>query len=192
MKKIYYSILLVGLTACGTPGFFLTTEVPELESETITGEVHQMSTGYGTHSTYTIDNFKRPLLIPVERLESSGFVNLNKFLADCNAGKFGRAKKNLLSQNLSDPELKVYMDALLLHMRNKHTESLQLISTAKTSSLALEFELLKIDNELELKKNQKLYKSIFARKYQDIMDRFELDEEHKALIHARIKQLRYS
>ena len=192
MKKNYYFIFLLGLASCGTPGYFLTAEVPQMESETITGEVHQISTGYSTHSTYTIDNFKRPLLIPVDHIEAIGFKDLHKFVADCNAGKLRRAKKNLRSQDLRDGETKVYLDALLLHLRNKHFESLQLLGSLKSSSLTPEIELLKVDNELELNKDKKYFKSILARKYQDIIDRFELDEEHKALIKNRIKQLRYS
>lgn len=192
MKKIYYSVLLVGMASCGTPNYYLTAEVPELESETLVGEVHQISTGYSTHSTYTVDNFKRPLLIPVEKIENSGFKDFHRFFTNCNEGKIKRARKHLFAQDLQDPEVHIYLEALILHLQKKHRESLKLISSVKSTSLPLQFELLKIDNELELKSGQRLYKSIFARKYQDIMDNFELDEESKALIRTRIKQLRYS
>ena len=194
MKKILFCAGLLALSACSTPSYVLTTDIDELaRSQSVGGEVSQSQ--YPTWSTYsgTVDGSLKELLIPVHQIDQSGFQGLGEFLYVCNMGKFKRAKEILAAQKLNDPNMKIYLDGLLLFLQKKHTNSIEVIRSMNSPELALQNELLMLDNEYELQKKwKKIDKSYFIRKYQDIIDTYSLEKEYTDLINARIKSLRYS
>lgn len=184
---------LLALSACSTPSYVLTTDVDEnAQSASVGGQYSQSQTPYWNHYSYTVDNTLKQLLIPVAQIEESGFRGLGEFLYVCNKGKFKRAKEILATQNLKDREMQTYLEGLVLFLQKKHSKSIERLKTVNSPKLALQYDLLILDNEFELQKKRKLDKSYFIQKYQDIIDTYSLDIEYTDLINARIKSLRYS
>lgn len=194
MRKIFLYLSLIGLGACSTPNYVLTTYIDNgARAQSVGAEVTHTQTPHYYHTSYTYDNSLKELLIPVRKIEESGFRDLQQFLILCNEGKFKQAKKILAAQSLNDRNMDTYLEGLILFMQKKHPQSIQLLESVNTAELRLQYELLLLDNEYELqKRRKKLSKSYFINKYQQIIDSYSLEREYAEFINARIKSLRYS
>lgn len=202
MKKAYLYVALLALGACSTPKYVLTTSLDDHQGSSSIGgqENHSIYSGYSAsgpgytyhHYSDTKDSSLKPLLIPVQSVENEGFKEFRTFVYLCNKGKFRDAKEILEKQEFQNREIEVYLESLLLFMKNKTQASLEKITSIQPTLIPLHIELLKLDIEYELKKGSNLDKSYFIQHYQEIIDSYELNETQSDLIKTRIKYLRYS
>ena len=195
-SSLLYIIFLLVVYSCAAPKrvFYLTLYSDNMiESVSLRGTTSQSSNGSYSYYKFTEDNSIYPIFIPKEKLETAGVENIEVFNKLCYERNFKQAISFTEHINADNPDYTYYLKAIVYTLDFEFLKSNEELDKIKSSELALEKELLHLDNQYQIKKHQYDYdKSYFIQAYQDIIDNYELQEGMQKMILQRIKQFRYS
>ena len=195
-SSLLYIIFLLVVYSCAAPKrvFYLTLYSDNMiESVSLRGTTSQSSNGSYSYYKFTEDNSIYPIFIPKEKLETAGVENIEVFNKLCYERNFKQAISFTEHINADNPDYTHYLKAIVYTLDFELLKSNEELDKIESSELALEKELLHLDNQYQIKKHHYDYdKSYFIQAYQDIIDKHELQEGMQKMILQRIKQFRYS